>query len=254
MPLTSLADIQSRLANYASRLDKLQTPSEVLNGLHDVTKKSVQLSVLGAARFPQKSGDWSSIHLGQSAFLHSEVPKGWWGEYANLGLGSFCPILYLAQRGMASYTWTEARLICDPVGADRRADDLAVKHGMRDGLSCPVGGRWVVVFWSGKELSKILRPPTRNMIFAAASFAALRLDQLTDPVLVNQGGSPVRLSPRAIAVLRLVSTGAQSREIARALGIGEETVRSHIKKAQRKLGARNRAQVVAMALRENLIF
>jgi predicted transcriptional regulator len=53
--------------------------------------------------------------------------------------------------------------------------------------------------------------------------------------------------------LRLVSAGAQFREVAEELGLGEETVRSHLKKAQSKLGARNRTQAVAEALRQNLI-
>ncbi len=45
-----------------------------------------------------------------------------------------------------------------------------------------------------------------------------------------------RLTPRELAVLRMVSMGHQSSDIAKALGLGEETVRSHLKKAQAKLG------------------
>jgi len=66
-------------------------------------------------------------------------------------------------------------------------------------------------------------------------------------------GSHGRLTPRELAVLRLVSTGAQARQAAQELGLGEETVRSHLKKAQSKLGVRNRAQAVAEALRQHLI-
>jgi LuxR family quorum sensing-dependent transcriptional regulator len=54
-------------------------------------------------------------------------------------------------------------------------------------------------------------------------------------------------------VLRLAATGAQFREVADALGLGEETVRSHLKNAQAKLGARNRTQAVTEALRQHLI-
>jgi DNA-binding CsgD family transcriptional regulator len=54
-------------------------------------------------------------------------------------------------------------------------------------------------------------------------------------------------------VLRLISAGAQLREVAQELELGEETVRSHLKKAQSKLGVRNRVQAVAEALRQNLI-
>jgi DNA-binding CsgD family transcriptional regulator len=65
--------------------------------------------------------------------------------------------------------------------------------------------------------------------------------------------SSTRLTPRELAVLRLVSTGTPHREIAKALEIGEETVRTHLKKAQIKLGVRSRSHAVAEALRQNLI-
>jgi DNA-binding CsgD family transcriptional regulator len=61
------------------------------------------------------------------------------------------------------------------------------------------------------------------------------------------------LTPRELTVLRLASTGALHREIAQVLGLGVETVRTHLKKAQIKLGVRNRTHAVAEALRQNLI-
>jgi DNA-binding CsgD family transcriptional regulator len=123
---------------------------------------------------------------------------------------------------------------------------------MRDGLTCPVGGRWLVAFWSRNELSTIMTQPLRIMISAAASVAALRLNQLVDPD-ARIFGQHAQLTPRELAVLRLVSTGARSSEVAKALGLGEETVRSHMKRAQNKLGARNRPQAVAEAVRQHLI-
>ena len=51
----------------------------------------------------------------------------------------------------------------------------------------------------------------------------------------------------------MVSTGAQFHDVAEELGLGEETVRSHLKKAQSKLGARTRTHAVAEALRQQLI-
>ena len=173
------------------------------------------------------------------------------GEYQALARGKFRPLLFLAQSRMDPCTWAEAKQILEPIGIDRWSDELFLKYGIRDALSCPVGGRWVVVFWSRKALS-MLEQQTRNMIFSAASFSALRLEQLTCPDFAPTEG-PARLTPREIAVLRLISTGAQNREAAEALGIGEETVRSHLKGAQIKLGVRNRAHAVAEALRQNLI-
>ena len=92
----------------------------------------------------------------------------------------------------------------------------------------------------------------RIILFAAASFAALRLEQLIahDPRWM---GKRARITPRELAVLRLVSMGRRIEEIAKALNLGDETVRSHLKKVQSKLGVRNRAQATAEAVRQQLI-
>lgn len=249
---TGFTDLQTRLVDYAARVDQMRSPDEILDELHAITSREQLLSVLGAARFPLKSGDWGSVQLGKSAFLHKDVSMRWWEEYEALIKSRFLPVLFLARTSMGSYTWTEARRLFQPTGIDQTSFDLALKHGMRDGFTCPIGGRWVVGFWSRRELSNVLTRPMRIMIYAAASFAALRLEQVAgpDPTILGTRG---HLTPRELAVLRLVSTGAALRETAQSLGLGEETVRSHMKKAQAKLGARSRTQAVAEALRQQLI-
>jgi LuxR family quorum sensing-dependent transcriptional regulator len=249
---TDFTELQTGLVGYADRVDELRSPEEVLNELHAVTTQHLPLPVLGAARFPLKSGDWDSVQIGKSAFLHKSAPEGWWDEYQAIARGKFRPALFLAATSMAVHTWTEVRRLFQPIGVDKWTYELALRHGMRDGLTCPVGGRWVVGFWSRKELSNVVTRPMRVMICAAASFAAIRLEQLVDPD-PSIIGSRGHLTPRELAVLRLLSTGTQFREIAQDLGLGEETIRSHLKKAQSKLGVRNRTQAVAEALRQHLI-
>jgi LuxR family quorum sensing-dependent transcriptional regulator len=61
------------------------------------------------------------------------------------------------------------------------------------------------------------------------------------------------LTQRELSVLKIASEGRTADEIARALGLGIETVRSHLKKARTKLGARNSAHAVAEAMRRLLI-
>jgi LuxR family quorum sensing-dependent transcriptional regulator len=80
----------------------------------------------------------------------------------------------------------------------------------------------------------------------------LRLEQLIDHD-PRWMGKRVRVTPRELAVLRLISMGRQTEQIAQVLGLGEETVRSHLKKVQTKLGVRNRSHAVAEAIRQQLI-
>ncbi len=56
------------------------------------------------------------------------------------------------------------------------------------------------------------------------------------------------LSPKQLGVLRLLAQGLERKQIAERMGIGEETVKSHLAEVRRKLGARTSAQAVAIGL------
>jgi DNA-binding CsgD family transcriptional regulator len=97
-----------------------------------------------------------------------------------------------------------------------------------------------------------LSPQLRALLFMAANFAAIRLEQIVGPD-AQRVGRQVLLTARELSVLRLASNGYRTRKIAELLKLGEETVRSHMKKAQAKLGAKDRLHAVAEALRLQLI-
>jgi DNA-binding NarL/FixJ family response regulator len=61
------------------------------------------------------------------------------------------------------------------------------------------------------------------------------------------------LTQRERDVLRLLSEGQSNEDIGRRLFISPETVRTHVRKAIEKLGASNRTEAVARALRGQLI-
>jgi DNA-binding CsgD family transcriptional regulator len=101
---------------------------------------------------------------------------------------------------------------------------------------------------------------TRYAVLCRASFAAdpsafarcvpsraMRLRQ------VGRIGKGAVLTARELAVLRLLSIGNPMREVADLLELGGETVRSHLKKAQAKLGVHDRTHAVAQAIRQRLI-
>jgi PAS domain S-box-containing protein len=67
------------------------------------------------------------------------------------------------------------------------------------------------------------------------------------------GGRTETLSAREREVVHFVALGHTSREIADELHISHDTVRTHVRNAQAKLGARSRAQLVAIALGEGHI-
>ena len=62
-----------------------------------------------------------------------------------------------------------------------------------------------------------------------------------------------RLSPREREITRLLAAGLSGEAIARELFLSPETVRTHIRNAMEHVGARTRAHLVAIAVREGLI-
>jgi DNA-binding NarL/FixJ family response regulator len=61
------------------------------------------------------------------------------------------------------------------------------------------------------------------------------------------------LSEREIGVLKLVAEGNRNREIGGRLFITEETVKVHLRHIMEKLGAKDRTQAVAIAVRRGII-
>ena len=61
------------------------------------------------------------------------------------------------------------------------------------------------------------------------------------------------LTPRERDVLRQLALGRSNKEIAAALLIGEETVKSHVGGVFAKLQVENRAQAVVRAIRLRLV-
>lgn len=77
----------------------------------------------------------------------------------------------------------------------------------------------------------------------AAAVAAHLAEHVTDEAL----------TPRERDVLQHVSGGNRNRDIAELLSISEETVKAHVRHIMEKLGASDRTQAVAIALRRGII-
>jgi two-component system nitrate/nitrite response regulator NarL len=63
----------------------------------------------------------------------------------------------------------------------------------------------------------------------------------------------VHLSPREAEVCRHLAAGFKNEEIAKRLVISPETVRVHIRNGVSRLGARTRAQAIALAVEQEML-
>jgi PAS domain S-box-containing protein len=65
---------------------------------------------------------------------------------------------------------------------------------------------------------------------------------------VVDSSRPAPLSHRELEIVRLIALGSSGPEIADELHLAHDTVRTHVRNAMTKVGARSRAQLVAMLL------
>jgi DNA-binding NarL/FixJ family response regulator len=94
-----------------------------------------------------------------------------------------------------------------------------------------------------KDLVEVIRQVHAGKKRVPAELAAQLAEHLSDEALTD----------REIVVLRHVAGGNRNRDIAEQLFISEETVKVHVKHIMEKLGASDRTQAVAIAVRRGII-
>jgi DNA-binding NarL/FixJ family response regulator len=102
-----------------------------------------------------------------------------------------------------------------------------------------------------------VRKDAEPEILLAAVRAVARGKPYIDPgvsrQIVNRGLSPDDLTPREVDVLRQVALGRSNKDIAAALDIGEETVKTHIGHLLAKLQVENRVQAIVQGIKRGVV-
>jgi DNA-binding NarL/FixJ family response regulator len=81
----------------------------------------------------------------------------------------------------------------------------------------------------------------------------LTMKFIQEAEFVHQPHPDVPLSPRELQILQMVANGATTKEVAHDLGISPHTVKTHLERLYEKLGANDRAEAVAIAMRKGLV-
>jgi two-component system, NarL family, response regulator len=94
-----------------------------------------------------------------------------------------------------------------------------------------------------EELVSALRQVHAGERYLPTGIATRLADRLVRPTL----------TPRELDVLRLVAKGRTNKELASAMFISEETVKTHMKALFLKLGVHDRAEAVSVSLKRGII-
>jgi NarL family two-component system response regulator LiaR len=93
----------------------------------------------------------------------------------------------------------------------------------------------------------------RDAAAGAASLSPELLTRFTQALRRPPPPDPLHpLSPREREVLRLIARGHSNRQIGRELGIGEQTVKTHVGSILTKLDLQDRVQIAIFALRHQV--
>ena len=239
------------LLHYVETVERLRSPESVLDELDEITWPApCRAHVAGTVLLPLNFGNTASLVTGKTVFLHKSLPKGWWEARMELAARTPAPGDVLGRLALAPFTSAETMKLLEPIGIDRQTAELNLKYGVRDIFTCPIGGRWIFSYWAPKPMP--LQQDQRALLYLGALFATTHLQKLC-PLSSERASKGHALTPRELSVLRSLSLGYRAAQISKDLGIGEETIRSHIKKAQAKLGVNNTVEAVSQAIRLRLI-
>jgi DNA-binding NarL/FixJ family response regulator len=112
---------------------------------------------------------------------------------------------------------------------------------------------------SGYVLKSASKDDLVRAVHAVHAGSGFLQAEVTKPLLrrlaleAKSGADRSSPSLRELQVLERLSEGKSNKEIAQELAISEETVKTHLKRLYEKLGVSDRAQAVAIALRQELI-
>jgi PAS domain S-box-containing protein len=95
----------------------------------------------------------------------------------------------------------------------------------------------------------------REVITGRQLVLAVALDMRMRPITLQpaNGDSPKALTPRELEIVGEIAMGRRGHEIASDLLITPATVKTHVRNAMRKVGARSQAQLVAITLATGML-
>ncbi len=170
-------------------------------------------------------------------------PVFWYRRYIEQNHLAHDPVVARLNRSPLAFRWSETLAGAGRKG--RRVLEEAAEFGLKDGLALAVKSEGALGAVSIGARHLELSPRQQAGLQLAAYYLHARVAAL-------RAKGPLRpklaLTPRERECLKWVAAGKTDWEIAQILNISGQTAHSYVQNALAKLGARTRAQAVALAL------
>ncbi len=144
-----------------------------------------------------------------------------------------------------TFTTGRAAILMVADDDDHRSIRQAFQHGV---TSYVVHGQFTTDDLVAAVLTTARRQPYLSGGALSAMVESFRTPVRDEPTPASTPHGAAALSVREAELMELIVVGDTNREIAQTLFISEKTVKNHVNHIYTKLGARNRAEVIAMWL------
>ena len=216
----------------------------VICGLYDRSRKQVRLELVNSIVVPANL--LTLLTDGQSPLMQ-HVVNAW---INNRGRPLVVKLEALAGRGVAAASESlqaagYSQLLVHGVSRPQRASEIESLFV----FASPGSGISALQLGS----IELLLPYLHSTYLRVQSIERETTEARSQPVAARSGYSSASISEREEQVLGWVREGMSNQEIGVQLGISPLTVKNHVQKILRKLGATNRAQAVARAMSMNLL-
>lgn len=191
--------------------------------------------------------DLDGYNFGHGHSIDTDMPPAFIETYFSEGLGQADPVVIQALQTDKPFTEEQAN---DGVPPSPRLESLMQFFEIRNRFFIPIARE-------GKVYGGVCFTNTRPFTTGEAEFLIMTAEPLhrtlTKPLMDRFAEKVLKLTPGEITCLELASTGLTSEEIAEVSKYQTETINSYLKSATKKLGASNRVEAVATAIRRGLL-
>lgn len=237
-----------RTLEFIDRLRHADTAAAVCDTLLGVTS-GFGLTALMAGTVPQPG---TPTGRQKEHVLLCDWPVEWLERYVKRNYVDHDPVVSHMKQWQAPFQWREAS---QAIRIDKSSGEVMGDAGefkLRDGLAFPLvtlDGQIVMVSLGGEAVE--LSAGEFGLVSLASTYAIGRAMQLH--TRASKTIDHIELTPRERECLKWAAVGKSEWEISQILGISEHTSEKHLLNAKSKLGAVNRVQAVAEAIRRGYI-
>ena len=238
----SAAELDHSIFGFIDALSGLSDSAAIVDALHRaLAREGVRFFCFSFLPQPGESF--------QDVVLANRWPQDWLSLYVAENYVQDDPAIRYCRRVAQPFEWSAAPF--DPMREPRAAEivERAKDFGLADGYVTPVpspSGSLGSVWVAGQHA---FGARAKAAIHLTSLYAFDRLRALNAP----SSRSKSSLTTREREVLSWIAFGKSAWEIGEVLTISKRTVDEHTQAALRKLGAANRTQAVAIALRDRII-